>query len=65
MKIQKSQIRQEYLNALATGMDDWDARASVISSVMSSDPETEYYVSELGTDEYYFTIQNIWNLCDE
>lgn len=65
MKIQKSQIRQEYLRELASGVDDWQARTNIINSIISPDPEFDNYVGEPGTAEYCFTVQSVWNMCDE
>ena len=65
MRIQKSQIRQEYLREIESGSDDWEARTKIINSIISPEPNFENYVGEPGTPEYYFTIQNIWSMCEE
>lgn len=58
-KISKSEIQEYYRQALATGLDDWDARAAVIERLSSE--EILYHISK---SEYYFTIYTIWRLCE-
>jgi hypothetical protein len=61
-KISKSQIQTEYQARIDEGLEDWEARASVISSFLYNSPLEEPH-SQPGTADYYFTIQTIWNLC--
>jgi hypothetical protein len=63
-KISKSQIQTEYNDLIAQGIEDWDARAAIISSIMNNSPNSDPH-TRTGSAEYYFTIQTIWNLCEQ
>jgi hypothetical protein len=56
--ISKSNIQSQYQGLISQGMEDWEARATVINSILSTD---NYY--EPGTSDYYFIVSEIWRLC--
>ena len=62
-KISKSEIQTIYQNLINNGVEDWDARAQIINDLMSNSTNVETY-NKVGTAEYFFTIQTIWNLCN-
>lgn len=63
-KISKTQIQTEYQDLISQGMEDWEARAAIISSFMYNSPVSEPH-TRTGSPEYYFTVQTIWNLCNQ
>jgi hypothetical protein len=60
--ISKSNIQDEYNTLINSGMDDWEARATVINNILTSDENSENYYSP-GSADYYFIVSQIWGLC--
>ncbi len=64
MKISKTNIQSQYNTLLDQGLEDWEARTTIINNMISMEPTSEHFVGNPGESEYYFTIQTIWNLCN-